>query len=442
MKNVKDFGAVGDGIANDTAAIQRAVDSGGVALLPPGTYRSGTIHLRSHGGLHLECGSTLLASRDRADYNADDYCPQNGVFTQETVTGAHLLSAVGVEDVSLTGGGAIDGDCGFWNRRFSDTTPAYLPEPGRPGQMVFLCECRGLVVDGLQLRNAPYWHLFLHGCENARLSRLRIDGEKRQATNDGIDIDCCRDVVVSGCIIRTGDDAIAVRANGERLTTARPCENIVVTGCILSSYNDNAIRVGVGDGLIRRCLFSNLVIEDTRTAICLVARYGAGSTGVDIEDVSFRHLQVQAHRLANIKLANFDTDPPLATPRHIRRVSLADISADVRCTFNIIGIDGGEIADIRVRDLDMRCGGVGPYPGHVRGEWWGRGSTDCAFRVYKARDVVFDGVRLHWTTDHPGWKHAMSIADSTGVECVACHLPKGIANIDSTMPDKLPRLDG
>jgi hypothetical protein len=41
--SVKDFGAVGDGIANDTVAIQAAIDSlgsdGGVVHFPPGTYR-------------------------------------------------------------------------------------------------------------------------------------------------------------------------------------------------------------------------------------------------------------------------------------------------------------------------------------------------------------------------------------------------------------------
>lgn len=40
--NVKDFGAVGDGVANDTAAVQAAIDeicnAEGILLFPPGTY--------------------------------------------------------------------------------------------------------------------------------------------------------------------------------------------------------------------------------------------------------------------------------------------------------------------------------------------------------------------------------------------------------------------
>ena len=61
MINVRDFGAVGDGITKDTAAIQRAIDAGGMVMFPPGIYLAGTLYLRSkrrsiagkprHGGL-------------------------------------------------------------------------------------------------------------------------------------------------------------------------------------------------------------------------------------------------------------------------------------------------------------------------------------------------------------------------------------------------------
>ena len=43
MKNVRDFGAVGDGRTKDTAAVQRAIDAGGMVNFPPGTYLCGTL---------------------------------------------------------------------------------------------------------------------------------------------------------------------------------------------------------------------------------------------------------------------------------------------------------------------------------------------------------------------------------------------------------------
>jgi len=50
-KSVMDFGAVGDGIADDTAAIQAAIDagSGGTVYLPPGDYRVDTANYANSG---------------------------------------------------------------------------------------------------------------------------------------------------------------------------------------------------------------------------------------------------------------------------------------------------------------------------------------------------------------------------------------------------------
>ncbi len=55
------FGAVGDGRHNDTAALQHAIDActragGGTVLVPAGTYRIGTLVLASHLRLVLDAG--------------------------------------------------------------------------------------------------------------------------------------------------------------------------------------------------------------------------------------------------------------------------------------------------------------------------------------------------------------------------------------------------
>ena len=67
--HVKSYGAVGDGITMNTAAIQSAIDDcaaqgGGRVVVGEGTYLSGSITLRSRVELHIEADGCLLGSAD------------------------------------------------------------------------------------------------------------------------------------------------------------------------------------------------------------------------------------------------------------------------------------------------------------------------------------------------------------------------------------------
>ena len=103
MNNILDFGAVGDGVTDNTAAIQRAIDAGGVVYVPSGVFVTGTIYLRSNGGLELAPGAVLLGSPDKSKYNAPDFCPQNAPSISEKASGAHLIVALEVENVVIRG---------------------------------------------------------------------------------------------------------------------------------------------------------------------------------------------------------------------------------------------------------------------------------------------------------------------------------------------------
>src|SRR5262252_2877856 len=74
--DVRAFGAKGDGTTIDSDAINRAIDAaaaagGGTVHFPAGTYASYSIRLRSHVGLHLDHGATLLAA-DTSEHQGYD----------------------------------------------------------------------------------------------------------------------------------------------------------------------------------------------------------------------------------------------------------------------------------------------------------------------------------------------------------------------------------
>ena len=76
MVNVKNFGAAGDGVTDDTAAIQAALDTGEVVCFPAGIYNANTIYLRSNGGIDLAPGATILGSPNKEHYNKSDFSPK------------------------------------------------------------------------------------------------------------------------------------------------------------------------------------------------------------------------------------------------------------------------------------------------------------------------------------------------------------------------------
>ena len=63
--NIKEFGAVGDGVTLCTDAINRAISQcaesgGGRVIIPAGVFKSGTVLMKSDVELHFEIGSTLM----------------------------------------------------------------------------------------------------------------------------------------------------------------------------------------------------------------------------------------------------------------------------------------------------------------------------------------------------------------------------------------------
>ena len=412
MNNVCDFGAVGDGRAKDTAAIQKAINAGGMVFFQPGIYLSGTLYLRSHGGLELAPGAVLLASPDKADYNADDFCVQNSFSIQENSSGAHFIVALEQEDIVIRGGGVIDGNRQAFYRDIRKEHPHKFKMTGwRPGQMVYFCECENIRVADVELNNAPYWTLFLHGCERVNVHGVRIWNDYRTLNGDGIDIDCCRFVTVSGCIIHSGDDCITFRGNDRKLKQKKNCEYITVTNCILGTPC-NAFRIGVGEGVIRSCTVSNVVIQNTRTGIQVNGRYSPTSEGALIENILFSDILMEVKR-------------PLAVCSDVRGVHDQEIKPIRNLVFrNLNGTacwsslvesnHRGDIRDIVFSGVKLKYRGgedAEEGPGLIYAEF-GTRNAPAAFHLANAEKVVFRDVQIEWESDSPNWKYGIMAADS------------------------------
>lgn len=420
------FGATADGVIC-TTAIQATIDAcagdgGGTVLCPAGVFVTGTLRLRSHVELHLAPGCTLLASPERSAYDEDSGMVERDVFADENTSDAHLVIGYRLVDASITGAGTIDGN----NRAFLPLVAGadkwdLKRFPWRPGQMVHFCRCETVRIEGIRLVNAPYWTLFFHGCRDVRARGLTIINSHLTPNGDGIDIDCCRDVAVSDCTISTGDDSITLRAHAAPLGEhAQPCENVVVQNCVLSSAC-NAIRVGVGGGVIRNCSFSNLVIHDTRTGIDVISSYQSmpNTPSATIHDLDFRNLRITARTAFRVSTGTYGTAP-------VERLSFSDISACVDAPSYV----GGNV-DLPVRQVSFTNiryslhGGTSNrplgtsidrrYPGSLMSN-----GVPLGILLWDAVDLRFSNLDFRWDHTTGPWEAAILARKVQGLCCDAC----------------------
>lgn len=214
--SVNAYGAVGDGQADDTAAIRSAIEAchgagGGRVLIPAGmTCLSGTIQLRSRIDLHLEVGATLRASSKDAAYTVRRPTGglANGKPEDDTALSTMFITAEGAHDVSITGHGVIDGG----GRGFieSDLGPIYAMRHIRP-YTIFLIDCEDVVIRDVRISDAAYWTVRVSGCRGVLIEALTIRNDLRLPNNDGIDIDTCQRVRINNCDIVTADDGICLK---------------------------------------------------------------------------------------------------------------------------------------------------------------------------------------------------------------------------------------
>jgi polygalacturonase len=249
--DIREFGAKPDGQTLCTQAIQAAIDKcsadgGGTVYLPPGTFLSGTICMKSGVTLHLDSGCTLLGSTSLHDYPPT--VPALRSYT-DNYTDKSLIYGEKLERISITGRGVIDGQGAAFKG----------PYKVRP-YMIRLVECRDVAVEGVTMKNSPMWVQHYLACDDVRISGITVKSHVNQ-NNDGIDIDSCSRVVITGCNVDSGDDAVVLKS-----CSARPCQDVVVNACVLRSAC-NALKMGTeSNGGFQNIVLTGCTVYDTHLA--------------------------------------------------------------------------------------------------------------------------------------------------------------------------------
>ncbi len=409
--NVRDVGAVGDGLAADTQAIQRAIDAcgaagGGKVVVPPGTYRVGMLVMRDHVNLHLEAGARLQAATDRADYQFP--VQYEGKFTGVSYPG--LIYGKGVSDVSITGQGVLDGqDEAFWKPRekIGSGLAWYLSTsawgwfsagPWRP-HMVLFDGCRDVRVEGIAFERSPVYAVWMIDCQRVGIRGIRVRSHFHGPNTDGIHLSSCRFVRISDCDFYTGDDAISIDGDGNG-----PTEHVAITNCTFETLK-NVLRLYTGIDpwhktaapdlreAVRHVVLSNCTVHEAAGAVNIMARRGV------VEQVSISNLTLRM-TLPGVAICLMTDEGT------VRNISISQVSGQANGACSVCGRAGDLIEGVRLSQchFDIQAVpkefGLG-YPDPVPNSIAYR-SGPYGIYLRHAASVALHDISLRWLNDLEG----------------------------------------
>ena len=309
--DLRDFGAVGDGLTLNSEAFSKAIShleaaGGGHLVVPDGIWLTGPITLKSNIDLHVTPDAVILFSPERDLYPIVETVFE-GLDTRRCIS---PVNADGARNISITGGGTIDGSGDSWRQvKRSKMAPSqwkslllsggftnskgdvWYPDSSswrgslvsdsfnvpqglesdeewesvktylRP-VMIGLKECTNVLLKDVTFQNSPCWNIHPLMCRNVTVDNITVRNPSYSQNGDGIDIDSCEGVVIVNSTFDVGDDAICIKSgkdeDGRR--RARPTRNLIVDNCTVYRGHGGFVvgsemSGGVSNISVTRCRF-------------------------------------------------------------------------------------------------------------------------------------------------------------------------------------------
>lgn len=242
--NVKNYGALGDGIMLCTQSIQKAIDDchangGGMVTFDAGIYVTGSVFIKSGVNFHIPKGTMLMGSLDINDYEVID----TRVAGIEINWPAALLNIIGQNSAAISGDGILHGrGKTFWdkywemNREYDAKGLRWIVDYDcqRP-RGIIVSNSVDITVKDIVIYQTGFWATHILYSKNVTVEGLTINNniEGHGPSTDGIDIDSSDKILVQNCIVNCNDDNFCLKAgrDADGLRVNSPCEYIVIRNC-------------------------------------------------------------------------------------------------------------------------------------------------------------------------------------------------------------------
>ena len=362
-----------------------ASSGGGVVSVPPGDWTTRSVHLADNVELHLEEGARLIFPEDLEAFLPAVRTSWEGI---ECIGYSPLVYAYGCTNVAITGKGTLEAqvenrwrswgharkrnekhdaamkqlrDWSFTNtpieeRNFWSLNGSLMRPP-----LIQFNHCKDVRIDGIRIRQSPFWTIHLLCCENAVVRN--VDSFADLKNSDGIDIESCKNVLVEDCTFEQGDDAIVIKSgiNFEGRRRAMPSEDITIRRCTI---NEGHAMLSIGSELsggIRNVLMEDCHAEKDINKIFFIKTNP--ERGGFVENITVRRIKAKGVRYEEVSaITDYFWKPGMKTLDGIERATpvknilLEDIWCDsAKCVYSFRGYPTEPIRGLVLRNVQAGC---------------------------------------------------------------------------------------
>jgi len=358
--DVRAYGAKGDGLVKDTAAIQSAINDcerrgGGTVRLTAGTYLSSPIVLKSNIVLQLDKGATLQGSADQSDYPAKTEFREPGLQS--------LVSATNARNVSITGEGVIDGAGDVWwemARKIKNAGVMGSDHP-RPRLVVF-DHCKHVVVESVTIQNSPMWQLVIYYSDDVTIRNIKVLAPEHSPNTDAIDPFSSSHVRIDHVFADVGDDNIAIKSGAINSPGPdEPSRDITITDCTFLHGHGLSIGSEIAGGA-KNIRAERIHFEGTDNGIRVKANRDRGS---DVGRFVFRDIEMKDVKNAVViseyypKMLPPETEAPQPVTRltpHFHDIKIENLNATGSASAGVIvGLPEAPVRGVTLRNVKIEA---------------------------------------------------------------------------------------
>jgi polygalacturonase len=384
--NVRNFGAAGDGKNLDSPALNKAIDAcaeagGGTVLVPAGTYLCGSIHLQSNIRLLIDAGATILgAPQDMNVYDETEPYTFGGYqdgghcyFHNSLIWGENLTNVFISGNGMINGGGLVRSDrildrmCGF--NDWQNPKPIHMPPVRLGNKAIALKLCKNVLIRDITIFHGGHFAILVTGCDNLTVDNVTMDTDR-----DGIDIDCCRNTMVSNCRINSPNDDGLCPKSTHALGETRITENLTIVNCQVSGFEEGTLLDGTmkpsknhngrikfgteSSGGFRNCTVANCTFRSCK-GLALEEVDGGIMENITINNLTMMDVPDYAIYITTGKR---NRTPALTTNSRARNIFISNVIADgvgKMSGIQIMGLPEQPIEGVRLENIRINSVGGG-----------------------------------------------------------------------------------